>query len=854
MPDRITTPLIVVFLALTAGQAWPTTVVPASDPGELARTSDAVFLARAGASTTLMRPSYIVTVTEMEVLRVVSGSAAPGSLLEVAAPGGFEDGRGWLVAGSPRFAEGEEYLVFAGLDGDGRWQPRLLADSVLRRETQRDGSKVLVPLDEARALKRLGPLGDSGLVPAPVDEDGFIEALLAAFDGSGPWSWDGLLAEAASTWGALKVAPAECAFMVYEERSIRWNVFDDGGSAEISAASNGDPDLEDGGAGLVSNAVDRWMSIPWTSLDLRYGGTRDYTMRCNDDNDQDTPRAGDDIIVFDDPCDDIDDLENCGGTLAFGGPWFGATHSFDGETWYTASSWFVVINNGVGRCLSKNSYELMIAHELGHGLGFGHTDDHHSLMYENCCNAINSLDERCARYLYPSDEAFASTVTVPVVALVDGVGGTPWRSDVVVANPTERHTVLDLAYQPGDEPPMEVTRSLPPLATVAYDDIVDSLFKAGDGRGPLRVTARDDNVAPVIVSRTYAVRASGNFGSGLAADVRPSASTFALPGLREDDDYRSNISVTAAAGSDVKATFELFRAEDGLVSSGVARTIEAGRQEQWNLRTLFPGSARDGVPMTVRVTLDQAGVVNASLVDNLSTDSAVFVGEGASDSWVVPAVVHAPGKDGTVWTSSVALWNASGAPATVQLEYLPQGGSNAAGGLLSSPIELEAFETLLLEDVALSLFGVDNGSGALAIEASGEVQVTSRVTTAAPAGGTSGNGVRAVHLGDWSNGRLVLPGARLVDGFRTNVGFVTGDAAVDFQCTLYNGNGAVAAEASIRVNPRSLRQRSLEQLFGGGFQPPDPVGTLVVEGDGDFLAYLTVIDGTSQDPIFVMPR
>ena len=55
-------------------------------------------------------------------------------------------------------------------------------------------------LDEARALKRLGPLGDSGLVPAPVNEDGFIEALLAAFDGSDPWSWDGLLAEAASTW------------------------------------------------------------------------------------------------------------------------------------------------------------------------------------------------------------------------------------------------------------------------------------------------------------------------------------------------------------------------------------------------------------------------------------------------------------------------------------------------------------------------------------------------------------------------------------------------------------------------------------------------------------------------------
>jgi hypothetical protein len=324
--------------------------------------------------------------------------------------------------------------------------------------------------------------------------------------------------------------------------------------------------------------------------------------------------------------------------------------------------------------------------------------------------------------------------------------------------------------------------------------------------------------------------------------------------LREDDDYRSNISVTAATGSDVRATFELFRGRDGLAASGVTRQVEAGGQEQWNLRALFPGAARDGVPMTVRATLDKAGLVNGSLVDNLSTDSAVFVGVDASDSWTVPVIVHAPGKDGTEWTSSVALWNASGAPATVQLEYLPQGGDNATGGLPSSPIELEAFETLVLEDAAHTLFGIDNGSGALAIEASGAIHVTSRVTTAAPTGGTSGNGVRAVHQGDWSNGRLILPGARLVDGSRTNVGFVTGDTAVEFRCTLYNGNGAVAAEASIRVDPRSLRQRSLQQLFGSGFQAPDPVGTLVVEGDGDFLAYLTVIDGSSQDPIFVMPR
>ena len=51
-----------------------------------------------------------------------------------------------------------------------------------------------------------------------------------------------------------------------------------------------------------------------------------------------------------------------------------------------------------------------------------------------------------------------------------------------------------------------------------------------------------------------------------------------------------------------------------------------------------------------------------------------------------------------------------------------------------------------------------------------------------------------------------------------------------------------------------MRHLSVEEVFGtGGYNPPNPVGTIVVEADGIFLAYLTVIDGTSQDPIFVMP-
>jgi hypothetical protein len=33
----------------------------------------------------------------------------------------------------------------------------------------------------------------------------------------------------------------------------------------------------------------------------------------------------------------------------------------------------------------------------------------------------------------------------------------------------------------------------------------------------------------------------------------------------------------------------------------------------------------------------------------------------------------------------------------------------------------------------------------------------------------------------------------------------------------------------------------------------DPVGSVVVRADSEFLAYISVVDGTSQDPVFIMP-
>ena len=259
--------------------------------------------------------------------------------------------------------------------------------------------------------------------------------------------------------------------------------------------------------------------------------------------------------------------------------------------------------------------------------------------------------------------------------------------------------------------------------------------------------------------------------------------------------------------------------------------------------------------MTVRVSLSQPGIVFASLVDNSSTDSTVFLGNQPSSTWVVPVVAHVPGAEGTFWSSSVAIWNAEATTTTVDLEYLPEKTDNSGGGLRAALIYLGPHTTRNLDDVLYNEFGIDNGKGVLVVDGDQPVTVTSRVLTDGPQGGTSGNGVRTVPVSAMRSGTAVLPGVRMVDGFRTNVGFVTGDQGTTFTCKLYASDGTLRAQGSVAVPARSLKQQSVEQIFGGsGYQAPDPVGMIMVESTAPFLSYLTVIDGTSQDPVFVMPQ
>jgi hypothetical protein len=100
----------------------------------------------------------------------------------------------------------------------------------------------------------------------------------------------------------------------------------------------------------------------------------------------------------------------------------------------------------------------------------------------------------------------------------------------------------------------------------------------------------------------------------------------------------------------------------------------------------------------------------------------------------------------------------------------------------------------------------------------------------------------------------VLPGIRVRDGFRTNVGVVTGETWASVRLRLRDQSGAEHADTYVNVPARSMRQWSLEGLFGASqVKELDPTGSLVLDSDADFFAYLVVIDGSSQDPVFFLP-
>jgi hypothetical protein len=261
---------------------------------------------------------------------------------------------------------------------------------------------------------------------------------------------------------------------------------------------------------------------------------------------------------------------------------------------------------------------------------------------------------------------------VAVVAHNTGTGGTAWRSDVMLSNPSDGALAVDLRYKASGGGVTTRGLSLAARETRMLGDVLVSFFGLGDGRGALQVVPPTAGVAPAVASRTYNQTAAGNLGFGPVSLVPPAAGTYYIPGLYADTVARTNLGVTAGA-TGANATVTLYRGTTGVVGSAVSLWIGANDQQQWAVQDLFPGLALPGVPMSVSVRTDGAAHAYATQVDQASGDTVFLSGSLSANSWLIPVVAHNSGAGGTYWRTDLYLFNPLALSNAVNLFLLTTG-------------------------------------------------------------------------------------------------------------------------------------------------------------------------------------
>ena len=148
----------------------------------------------------------------------------------------------------------------------------------------------------------------------------------------------------------------------------------------------------------IAKATEAWTSPATARLALAYGGTRSAG---SEDVDCSSVNAGAGLITFEDPYNEIS-----GSVIAIGGGCSGGpSHVVSGHTFSSITHAFVIFNNASelsAGIRSPDSFMRVLAHEIGHGIGLGHTCDpsngipcttamQTNLMYPSCCSSLMPL-------------------------------------------------------------------------------------------------------------------------------------------------------------------------------------------------------------------------------------------------------------------------------------------------------------------------------------------------------------------------------------------------------------------------------------------------------------------------------
>lgn len=375
-----------------------TFVVPPD--AELLHRAHAVAIVTALPSyTQLNEDGGIETVTPMTIDEAIKGRL--GDTIKVIEPGGEYGGVLTLIPGVPRFSVGEKMLLLLAHTGKDRWA---VTDLVLGKFTfaagdrgeqllLRDAEEIVgwdpdlkVHVEQQRSAEKFLAFVRNEVKGGAAPTDYFLEntvPVATPVRKSGQRSATALVAPFTAT---------SYTFLISGSLGGRWNVFPS--AVNFFSGASGEPGAPGGGVTAVQTAISSWDNDAASNVNYVYAGTDStHTQGLH-------AADGANTVLFE------RDLSAWGvgpfscssnsysGTLGIGGITSASgQHSLGTETFSTTREADVEMNRGLANCsllFGNGDFNSAVTHEVGHTLGFRHSDQNRSM--NAACSTDASLE------------------------------------------------------------------------------------------------------------------------------------------------------------------------------------------------------------------------------------------------------------------------------------------------------------------------------------------------------------------------------------------------------------------------------------------------------------------------------
>ena len=428
-------------LFLTAIAASATTIVMPTDE-QLVSKASFIVEGTVLASEPVDRNGSIWTETTLRVESRIKGDVP--DTITIAELGGVVDGRITKIFGRAEYTAGERVLVFLGKGKNGHYRTVDLFVGKFTEERTIGGTKLWHRHDAGAEVMML----DAQFQPleaADVQRDAdrfrtFVASTVAGRPAAANYGIENPVLTIRGDRERFGTAAPD--FSLLSEPTIyRWTRFDRGQSAPW-VSSGTQPGYSNGGVSELQTGMAAWTSYSQAIIRYTYSGSSSAP----NPGGLDRPN-GINEVLFNDPQQDIDGAWNSstGGVVGLGG-FNGVTNGGDWSAPFTADSAHtqrvyssysitegnLTIQDGVSPSTGISSTRLaeILAHEFGHTLGFGHSEETNALMYFRVSGGGPSLrpdDQLAARWLYPSGTAtppppVGTVPTAPTALTVTGSG------------------------------------------------------------------------------------------------------------------------------------------------------------------------------------------------------------------------------------------------------------------------------------------------------------------------------------------------------------------------------------------------------------------------------------------------